>query len=50
LIGGALAIGVKTDRWETLDIRSSRSAILTAPAMYLAPGQRAVTIGFQAGF
>ena len=50
LIGGALAIGVKADRWETLDIRSSRSAILTAPALYLTPGPRAVTVGFRAGF
>jgi len=52
VVGTGMAIGVKTDTWETVPAGVADSRPLTTPSLYLAPGRaaRSLTVGLHAAF
>ena len=50
LVGTSLAIGVKTEVWESVPAAASTSRASVAPSLYVAPGSRGVTLGMRAAF
>jgi hypothetical protein len=49
-VGTGLAIGVKSDEWESVLEPASRQRASIVPSVYLAPASRGMTVGLRAAF
>jgi hypothetical protein len=50
LVGTAMAIGIKQDIWEPVDLNAPAARARLSPSLYVAPGIRGATMGVRAAF
>ena len=50
LVGTAMAIGIKRDIWEPVDLNAPAARARLSPSLYVAPGMRGTRMGVRAAF
>ena len=50
VVGSAMAIGIKQDIWEPVDLNAPAARARLSPSLYVAPGIRAARMGVRAAF